>query len=182
MAQSQPSVRRIGETDMTDQTEKKEDWVRISKDKKNWCITTNSSLKFQRHSIESASETPLSPDEELICKLCEEMTRLTKQPLSVDEGYLKDTLYIVTQYLEMPDKEVALLNKRLYDAISTMVPPNPSSVGEIEKIVSLAINRESERNGNKSHRYSDICSCGTCHTVFIVSEALSKMIGDCKND
>ncbi len=36
----------------------------------------------------------------------------------MDSDYLKDIIYCTTQYLGIPDKKVALLNKRLYDSLS----------------------------------------------------------------
>ena len=35
----------------------------------------------------------------------------------IDEAYLKDIIYITTQHLKLPDKDVALLNRCLSDAL-----------------------------------------------------------------
>lgn len=40
-----------------------------------------------------------------------------RDSLVIDKDYLKDIIYCTTQHLELPDKDVALLNRCLSDAI-----------------------------------------------------------------
>ena len=43
-----------------------------------------------------------------------------KKPEKKD-SYLQDVIYMTTQYLDIPDKDVAVLNRRLFDALQEYI-------------------------------------------------------------
>ncbi len=56
--------------------------------------------------------------------------------------------------------------------------PKTLSVEEMCILSVKAMNKESIRNGNTGmkHEYSDVCSCGVCHTAIIISEQIKKAL------
>ena len=80
-------------------------------------------------------------------------------------------------------QEIAKLEKRIQyqsDLLENGIHNLPSEE-EITKLFKATMDNESSRNnGSKAlniHPYSTICSCGRCHTAYLLSKAIHERLG-----